>query len=67
MITSRKNPIHGYRGEMQGDIFNEEIASAYGITNSNPQFGKVGLQQFFIPDVNDYIQKGILQKVDSIN
>lgn len=52
---------------MQGDIFNEEIASAYGITNSNPQFGKVGLQQFFIPDVNDYIQKGILQKVDSIN
>lgn len=27
---------------MQGYVFNEEIASAYGITNANPQFGKEG-------------------------
>ena len=58
--------IHGYRGEMQGYVFNEEIASAYGITNANPQFGKGGLPQYFVPNANDYIQKGILVKVDNI-
>lgn len=51
---------------MQGYIFNEKIASAYGITNVNPKFGKGGLPQYFVPDVEDYIQKGILEKVDSI-
>ena len=39
-LQVEKNPIHGYRGEMQGYIFNEDVASAYGITNANPQFGK---------------------------
>ena len=65
-LQVEKNPIHGYRGEMQGYVFNEDIASAYGITNANPQFGKGGLPQYFVPDVDDYIQKGILEKVDSI-
>lgn len=27
---------------MQGYIFNEDVASAYGITKENPQFGKGG-------------------------
>ena len=39
-LQVEKNPIHGYRGEMQGYIFNEDVASAYGIANANPQFGK---------------------------
>ena len=65
-LQVEKHPIHGYRGEMQGYVFNEEIASAYGITNANPQFGKGGLQQYFVPNANDYIQKGILVKVDNI-
>lgn len=56
----------GIGGEMQGYVFNEEIASAYGITNENPQFGKGGLPQYFVPNANDYIQKGILVKVDNI-
>lgn len=65
-LQVEKNPIHGYRGEMQGYVFNEEVASAYGITNANPQFGKGGLPQYFVPNVDEYIQKGILVKVDSI-
>ena len=65
-LQVEKHPIHGDRGEMQGYVFNEEIASAYGITNANPQFGKGGLPQYFVPNANDYIQKGILVKVDNI-
>ena len=65
-LQVEKHPIHGYWGEMQGYVFNEEIASAYGITNANPQFGKGGLPQYFVPNANDYIQKGILVKVDNI-
>ena len=65
-LQVEKHPIHGYRGEMQGYVFNEEIASAYGITNANPQFGKGGLPQYFVPNANDYIKKGILVKVDNI-
>ena len=63
-LQVEKNPIHGYRGEMQGYIFNEDVASAYGITNANPQFGKGGLPQYYVPDVQDLIDKGILIPVD---
>ena len=65
-LQVEKNPIHGYRGEMQGYIFNEDVASAYGITNANPQFGKGGLPQYYVPDVQDLIDKGILTPVDNI-
>ena len=65
-LQVEKNPIHGYRGEMQGYLFNEDIASAYGITNANPQFGNGGLPQYYIPDVQDLISKGILTTVDNI-
>ena len=49
-----------------GYVFNEDIASAYGITNANPQFGKGGLPQYYIPNVQELIDKGILTPVDSI-
>ena len=65
-LQVEKNPIHGYRGEMQGYIFNDDVASAYGITNANPQFGKGGLPEYFVPNVQDLIDKGILIPVDSI-
>ena len=65
-LQVEKNPIHGYRGEMQGYIFNEDVASAYGITNANPQFGKGGLPQYYVTDVQDLIDKGILTPVDNI-
>lgn len=51
---------------MQGYLFNEDVASAYGITNANPQFGNGGLPQYYVPDVQDLISKGILTPVDNI-
>ena len=42
------------------------ILAAYGITNANPQFGKGGLPEYFVPNVQDLIDKGILIPVDSI-
>lgn len=65
-LQVEKNPIYGYRGEMQGYIFNEDIASAYGIANANPQFGKGGLPQYYVPDVQALIDKGILTLADNI-
>ena len=65
-LQVEKHPVHGYRTEMQGFIFNEDIACAYGITKANPQFGQGGLPQYFVPNVKEYIEKGILQPVDSI-
>ena len=44
----------------------KDVASAYGITNANPQFGKGGLPQYYVPDVQDLIDKGILIPVDKI-
>lgn len=49
-----KDPIYGYRGEMQSYIFNKNVASAYGITNANPQLGKGGLPQYYVPDVQTF-------------
>lgn len=46
--------------------FKEDVVSAYGITNANPQFGKGGLPQYYVPDVQDLIDKGILIPVDNI-
>ena len=34
-LQVEKHPIYGYRGIMQGYVFNEDIASAYGITKAN--------------------------------
>ena len=47
-------------------IFNADVASAYGITNANPQFGKGGLPQYYVPDVQDLLDKGILAPVGNI-
>ena len=65
-LQVEKNPIHGYRGIMQGYIFNDDVASAYGITYANIQFGAGGLPQYYIPNVKDLIEKGILVPVDCI-
>lgn len=65
-LQVEKNPIHGYRSEMQGYVFNKNVAAAHGIVEANPQFGAGGLEQYYIPNVQEWIDKGILVKVDSI-
>ena len=66
-LQVEKHPIYGYRSEMQGYVFNQDIAAAYGITNANPQFGAGGLPQYFGPDVQSLIDSGILTPVDNIS
>eukprot|EP00828_Plagiopyla_frontata_P014788 TRINITY_DN1927_c0_g1_i7.p1 TRINITY_DN1927_c0_g1~~TRINITY_DN1927_c0_g1_i7.p1 ORF type:complete len:427 (-),score=86.85 TRINITY_DN1927_c0_g1_i7:390-1670(-) len=65
-LQVEKSPIHGYRGNMQGYMVNEDIEAAFGITKANPQFGKGGLPQIFAPNVQELIDKGILVPVDNI-
>ena len=65
-LQVEKHPIHGYRGEMQGYIFNDNVVSAYGITNANPQFGEGGLPQYYVPNIEDMINKNIVSPVESI-
>ena len=67
------NYISGQRGfeykpikEMQGYIFNDNVVSAYGITNANPQFGEGGLPQYYVPNIEDMINKNIVSPVESI-
>ena len=65
-LQVEKNPIHGYRGNMQGYLVNENVEAAFGITRANPQFGKGGLPQMFVPDVKTLIDNEILIPVDNI-
>lgn len=65
-LQVRKDPVRGYRGNMQGYIVNENINVAFGITRANPQYGGGGLPQIYVPDVENLINKGILSKVDNI-
>ena len=64
-LQVEKHPIYGYRGEMQGYQFNEDVASAYGITIANPQFGNGGLPQYYVPNVQELIDQEILVPIDN--
>ncbi len=65
-LQVEKNPIHGYRGEMKGYMFNEDVLGAYGIVKANPQFGKGGLPQYYIPNVQELIDTEVLVPIKSI-
>lgn len=65
-LQVEKNQIHGYRRNMQGYMVNEDVKAAFGITKANPQFGKGGLPQIFVPNVQELINKRILVPFDNI-
>lgn len=65
-LQIEKNQVHGYRGTMKGYKTTIDVNAAFGITKANPQFGKGGLPQIFIPDVEQLVNKGFLVPVDSI-
>ena len=65
-LQVEKNPIHGYRSSMQGYKATVDLDAAFGITKANPQFGKGGLPQIFMPNANDLINNGYLVPVDKI-
>lgn len=66
-LQVEEHPIYGYRNEMQGYIFKRNVAGAYGTVNANPQYGSGGLPQYYVPNVSEWIAKGILIPVDKIN
>ena len=51
---------------MEGYLFNQDIDAAYSIVEANPQYGVGGLPQYFIPNVQELINEGILIPVDNI-
>ena len=65
-LQVEKHPIFGYRDTMQGYQVTSDIDAAFGHAKANPQFGKGGLPQYFLPDVENLIEKGILIPVDNI-
>jgi hypothetical protein len=69
-LQVEKHAIFGYRSSVQGYFVNEDASGAFSITKANPDYGKGGLPQIFIPDANELIEKGILvpvYKIDLIN
>ena len=65
-LQVEESPTHGYRPEMKGYMLDEDLATAYGITKANPQFGEGGLPQYYVPDAKKLIEDGVLKQVDDI-
>ncbi len=66
-LQVRKNPQFGYRSKMTGYVLNEDINVAYGKALANPQYGKGGLPQFFVPNDKELINSGKLVPVENID
>lgn len=66
-LQVKPHPTFGYRGQVSGYQFVKDVTAAYGKALANPQFGSGGLPQFYVPDVQKLIDKGILVLVDTID
>ena len=65
-LQVKPHDVYGYRGGVSGYMFTKNVTGGYGITSANPQFGSGGLPQYFIPNIKQLIEKGVLIKVDTI-
>ena len=66
-LQVKPHPIHGFRGQVSGYQFTKTVTVGYGQALANPQFGSGGLDQFYVPNVQNLIDKGILVLVDTID
>ena len=66
-LQVKPHPIHGFRGQVSGYRFTQTVTVGYGQALANPQFGPGGLDQFYVPNVQKLIDKGILVLVDTID
>ena len=66
-LQVKPHPIYGFRGQVSGYRFTKTVTVGYGQALANPQFGSGGLDQFYIPNVQKLIDKGILVLVDTID
>ena len=67
-LQVEKNEIRGYRKKVVGYIVDSDtdVDAAIGKAVMNPQFGKGGLTQYYIPDANKLIESGILKPINEI-
>lgn len=65
-LQVQEHPTFGYRSEMQGYTLKTDLSAAEAKCLANSQFGKGGLDQLFIPDANELIEKGILIPTEKI-
>ena len=66
-LQVKPHPIYGFRGQVSGYQFTKTVTVGYGQALANPQFGSGGLDQFYVPNVQKLIDKGILVLVDTID
>ena len=66
-LQVKPHPVHGFRGQVSGYRFTQTVTVGYGQALANPQFGPGGLDQFYVPNVQKLIDKGILVLVDTID
>ena len=66
-LQVKPHPIYSFRGQVSGYRFTKTVTVGYGQALANPQFGSGGLDQFYIPNVQKLIDKGILVLVDTID
>ena len=66
-LQVKPHPIYGFRGQVSGYKFTKTVTVEYGQALANPQFGTGGLEQFYVPNVQKLIDKGILVLVETIN
>ena len=66
-LQVKPHPIYGFRGQVSGYQFTKTVTVGYGQALANPQFGSGGLDQFYVPNVQKLIDKGILFLVDTID
>ena len=59
-LQVKPHPISGYK-------FTKTVTVGYCQALANPQFGTGGLEQFYVPNVQKLIDKGILVLVETIN
>lgn len=66
-LQVKRHKTFGYRNKVVGYYFAENVDAAYGCTLANPQYGKGGLTQYFVPNAQELIDKGVLIPVVTIN
>lgn len=66
-LQVQPHEIYGYRGQVSGYRFTQTVTVGYGQALANPQFGAGGLDQYYVPNVQKLIDKGILVLVDTID
>ena len=66
-LQVREHPQFGYRSSVKGYIVTEDINAAFGVAHANPQFGRGGLPQYYIPNEDVLIKTGKLKPIETIN